>query len=114
MSAPARLELFLRPPAPLDADDGVVGAVPDRDRRQRALEVEREALDGRDEPAQGEDAGRTRPVRAEPEGIAHHRALGEAADHGSFRRDAEPVQPGRGALVAGPERLGVREAELAG
>jgi hypothetical protein len=108
-----RLELLLRLPAPFDADHGVVGAVPDCDRRQWTLEVEREPLDGRDESAQGENAGRPRPVRAQPERVAHHRALGEAADHGSLRRDTEAVHPGRRALVASQEGLRVREAELA-
>ena len=106
-----RLELLLRLPAPFDTDHGVVRAVPDCDRRQGAFEVEREPLDGRDEPAQREDAGRARAVRPEPERGSSPRP---ARSHRSPpRRNTEAVQPGRGALVARQEGLRVREAELA-
>ena len=64
----------------------VEGAVADRDRRQRRLEVELEALDGRDEPAQRDERGGPRPATAEAERVRHHGALREAAEHGALRR----------------------------
>ena len=92
------LEELLRASAPLDCDHRVVGSVADRDRRQRALEVELEALDGRHEAAQRDDPRGARPVGAEPERVAHHRALRETAEDGALGRDAvlgrERVQQG--------------------
>ncbi len=77
-----------RPPVAreLDRDHGVQRAVPDRDRNAEVLgEVELEALDGRDEAAQRDQRGRRRAAAAEPERVAHHGALREAAEHGARR-----------------------------
>ena len=91
------LQTPARVAAELDGDDLVVGAVADRDGR-RAREVELEALDRRDEPAQRDQRGRARPAGGEAERVRHRRALREAADDRPVEPDArlvrQRVEPG--------------------
>ena len=111
------LEELLRATAPLDPDHRVVGPVADRDRRQGPLEVELEALDGRNEPAQRDDSRGAGAVGPETERVAHHRALGEPAEDRALRRHAglrcELVQQSSDHPVGGQERVGRRVPQLA-
>jgi hypothetical protein len=64
----ARREAVACVEAPLDADDGVVGAVADRDgHAAAAVQVELEPLDGGDEPAEREDASRPGAAGSQPQ-----------------------------------------------
>jgi hypothetical protein len=114
--APGPLENLLCPAPPLDTDHRVVDTVSESDRWQRPLEVDREALDGRDEAGEGDDCRRPRPVRTEAERVAHHRALRETAERGSPRSDAgllgERVEPAACGGIAGEEGVGIGIPEL--
>ena len=83
--------------AELDRDHRVVRAVRDRDRRERRLEVGLPALDRRDEAAEREQRLRARPALPEPERVAHHRALREAAEHDAVGGERQRVEPTRSA-----------------
>ena len=77
---------------------------------------ELEALDLRDEAAEGDQPGGPRAVGAEPERVRHHRALGEAAQDRALGRDAvlgeQVVEPAADQRVGRVERLRVGEADL--
>ncbi len=71
------------------------------------------ALDRGDEAGEGEDPGRGRAVGVQPQGVAHHRAHREPAEHGRgragsrsgprARRAAEPGRRGRRGRCPGPD-----------
>src|SRR2546425_9271145 len=61
---PGPLEHLARPPGKVDWDDRIIGAVPDSDRRKRAVEVEIEAFCGGNEPAPSEGCRPPWTVRA--------------------------------------------------
>ena len=67
-------------------------------------------------PLRAENPRRPGPIRAEPEGVAHHRALREPAEHGSLRRDSglghQAVEELRREPVGRQEAFGRRIAEL--
>src|SRR5215211_1940700 len=110
------LEPFARIAAPLDADDRVVDPVADRHGQAGGLgEVELEALDRWDEPAQRKDAGGPGAPRAQRERVRHYGTLREATEYRSFggepMRGEEGVEPGGGERIAGVERLRVRVAD---
>src|SRR5438105_3178860 len=110
-------EQLLRAAAELDGDHVVERPVADRDRRQRRLEVELEALDDGDEAGEGDDRRRPRSILAEPERVAHHGALREAAEDRVLRRDPglsrERVEPAGGAVEGRVERLRVGRRDAA-
>jgi hypothetical protein len=102
--------------AELHRDHRVVRAVADRHRQPVGLaEVELEALDLRDEPAQRHDPGRTRPPGAEAERVRHDRPLREPAEHGPVVGDAvlgqDGVEPGGDLRVGRVEGLGIGVAD---
>ena len=114
---PGLLETLFRRAAPLDSDDRVVDAVADRNRRQRRREVDLEPFDLGEEAAERENPRRPGTTRAEPERVAHHRALREPAEHGSLRRDPglgrESVEELGRELIGGQKAVRRRIAELA-
>src|SRR5207237_1158396 len=71
LAAADALGLLPRAPAPLHRDDRVVRAVTDRGRRRRR-EIELEALDRGDEPAERDQTRGPRPSGAEPLRVRHH------------------------------------------
>ncbi len=97
-------------PPELDRDDRVERPVADRDRRDLG-QVELEPVDGRDEAGERDQCGRARPSLSEAEGVGHHGALREAAEHGSIVPDSalfqEAVQPGADVPVGRLERLAI-------
>ena len=110
------LEQLARATAELDTDDRVVHAVGDVDgQAPPALEIGLPPIHGRDEPGEGEDAGRERPRHAQPQRVRHHGSLREPAQDRAPRRDArllshraEPVGEHQVRL---PEGRGVRVAD---
>ena len=106
-----------RAAAELHRDHRVERAVADRDGRERRSQVGLEALDDGDEPGERDDPRGPRPARPESERVRHHRALREAAEHRSLRRDpglgGQVVEPARCEIERRPERRGVGEADLA-
>ncbi len=91
-------------------DHRVERPMADRDRRERAGDVELPALDLRDEPRQRDDRRRPRAAGAEAESERHHRALREAAEDDALVR--QPVEPLGGGAVRPREgrRIGVADA----
>ncbi len=75
-----------------DVDHRVAAAV--RDERREALRgrsATAASRHGRDEAGEGRMPRRRRPVGAEAERVAHHRAHREAAEHGPLRADARAL-----------------------
>ena len=95
---------------------GSLAPVRDEDLQLRpAGEVALPALHDGDEPGEGKDPRRRRPVGAEPERVAHHRPHREAAEHGALGADARALEQlvveGRQLPVRGVERLRIRIAD---
>jgi len=109
-------EQLLCPPAPLDRDHRIERAVPDRDVRERRLQVELEAGGRGHESAERNEPSRTGSSRAEAERERHHRTLREAAEDHAPGSDSRPlgqlVQPGARLRKRRRERRGLREADL--
>lgn len=96
---------------------GIVSAMADRDGGQWSLEVQREALHRGDESAESDNRSRSSPIGAQPEGIAHDRALGKAAEDRTLRGYSSVLgqrrQPVADLTVRRQESLGVGEADPA-
>jgi len=107
------LEQRARLTAELDRDHRIEGAVSDRDGRQRRVEVELEAFDGRHEAVEGDDPRGPRAAASESERVAHHGTLREAAEDRPLVGQVEPVEPRRDALVRRQEGIRVRKPNLA-
>ena len=109
-------EQCTRRPAEFDRDHRIERPVPERDGGQRRRQVELETLDRRDEAAQRDQRDRSRPSGTETQGVAHHGALRESAEHEPLRSHAvvgqEVVQPAHGLRIHAVERPRIGEAEL--
>src|SRR5215218_11323908 len=100
----------------VDSDHRIVGTVADGEAGWLDVQDRLPSWDSRDETAERDHPRRTWALRTEGPGVAHHRALGEAAEDGLLRRDpgllGERVEPVPPRCIGGRERLGIWVADL--